>query len=147
MEDLNMMLLIGTEEIELMKVNVVSNVKRTKFLSSMKFNIKREAHIMVEPHNKLKWNKGYGYVKSEDLLYLWSLQDIHFYSLQKLTIRTKITNIAKKEVSITTVYFSNYFKYTITGLLNGDIKVWRLPINPLYSQKEILIHNFAYHSR
>lgn len=63
-EDLNIMLLIGTEEIELMKVNVVSNVKRTKFLSSMKFNIKREAHLAVEAQNKLKWNKGYGYVIS-----------------------------------------------------------------------------------
>jgi len=44
----------------------------------------------------LKWNKGYGYVIEEDLLYLWSLQDVHFFSLQKLTLRTKITNIAKK---------------------------------------------------
>lgn len=146
-EDLNLMLLIGTEEIEVMRVNVVSNVKRTKFLSSMKFSIKRETHLSVDPLHKLKWNKGYGYVQSEDLLYLWSLQDIHFYSLQKLTIRTKITNIAKKEVSITTVYFSNYYKYTVMGLLNGDVRVWRLPINALYSQKEILIHNFSRHSK
>ncbi len=63
-EHLNLMLLIGTEEIELMRVRVVSNVIRTKFLSSMKFSIKRESHLCVEPQHKLKWNKGYGYVLS-----------------------------------------------------------------------------------
>lgn len=146
-EDLNMMLLIGTEEIEAMRVRVVSNVKRTKFLSSMKFSLKREGRAWVEGQQKLKWNKGYGYVLAEDLLYVWSLQDIHFYSLQKLTLRAKVANIAKKEVSITTVYFSNYYKYTVVGLLNGDVRVWRLPTNSLYGQKEILIHNFAHHSK
>lgn len=83
----------------------------------------------------------------EDLLYLWSLQDVHFFSLQKLTLRAKVTNIAKKEVSITTVLFSNYYKYTIMGLLNGEIRVWRLPTTSLYSQKEMLIHSFGCHSR
>jgi hypothetical protein len=33
------------------------------------------------------------------------------------------------------------------GLLNGDIKVWRLPTNSLYNQKEMLIHSFGFHSR
>lgn len=33
------------------------------------------------------------------------------------------------------------------GLLNGDVRVWRLPINTLYGQKEILIHNFSHHSK
>lgn len=46
-----------------MKVNVVSNVKRTKFLSSMKFAMKKEQHLKVENAHKLKWNKGYGYIK------------------------------------------------------------------------------------
>lgn len=33
------------------------------------------------------------------------------------------------------------------GLLNGEIKVWRLPTSSLYSQKEMLIHSFGCHSR
>lgn len=83
----------------------------------------------------------------EDLLYLWSLQDVHFFSLQKLTLRTKVNNIAKKENTITTVLFSNHYKYTVIGLLNGEIRVWRLPTTSLYSQKEMLIHSFGCHSR
>ena len=31
--------------------------------------------------------------------------------------------------------------------MNGDIKVWRLPLSALYHHKEILIHNFSYHSK
>ena len=33
------------------------------------------------------------------------------------------------------------------GLLNGEIRVWRLPTTTLYSQKEMLIHSFGCHSR
>jgi hypothetical protein len=47
LEGLGMMLLIGTEEIEVMKVHVTTNVLRTKFLSSMKFSMKKEAHLSV----------------------------------------------------------------------------------------------------
>ena len=44
-----------------MKVKVMSNIKRTKFLSSMKFSLRREYHLSVEPDSALKWNRGYGY--------------------------------------------------------------------------------------
>jgi len=91
-----MILLIGTEEVEAVKINILTNIKKTKFLSSMKFNIKRLAHLEVDAASKLKWNKGFGYNIKEDLLYVWSLLDIHFFSLQKLTIRTKIANLTKK---------------------------------------------------
>jgi len=61
-EPLSMLLLVGTEEIEVMKINILTNIKRTKFLSSMKFHIKRESHLIVRPEDALKWNKGYGYL-------------------------------------------------------------------------------------
>ena len=64
-----------------MKISVHTNVKRTKFLSSMKFSLKKERHIAVPPEDALKWNRGYGYDIKEDLLYVWSNMDIHFYSL------------------------------------------------------------------
>lgn len=32
-------------------------------------------------------------------------------------------------------------------MLNGDVKVWRLPTSHLYHHKELLIHNFTYHTR
>lgn len=147
LEEQGILLLIGTEEIELMRISILTNIKRTKFLSSMKFSIRRDAHIEVPKQNQLKWNKGYGYQISEDLLYVWSLNDIHFYSLRTLALRTRITNLAKKENSLTTAYFSYKYKYTVTGLLNGEIKVWRLPINPLYLHKEILIHTWMHHTR
>lgn len=91
-----MFVLVGTEEIEVMKVKIVTNLKRTKFLSSMKFNIKREEHLRVEPKDSLKWNRGYGYNVEEDLLYVWSTLDIHFFSLSKLTLNSKIASLGKK---------------------------------------------------
>lgn len=39
---MNMLLLIGVIEIESMKVNLRTNIKETKFLSSVKFNIERK---------------------------------------------------------------------------------------------------------
>lgn len=47
LEELGLLLLIGTEEIEVMRVQVTTNVLRTKFLSSMKFIMRREAHLAV----------------------------------------------------------------------------------------------------
>ena len=78
---------------------------------------------------------------------MWSTQDIHFYSLSKLSLKSRITGLTKKENSISTALFSSHYKYTITGLLNGEVKVWRLPVSALYHHREILIHNFSYHSR
>jgi len=61
-------LLIGTEEVELLKVTVqllkvtvLTNVRRTKFLSSMRFNLRKEEHLIADPKDCLKWNRGYGY--------------------------------------------------------------------------------------
>lgn len=130
-----------------MKVKVMTNIKRTKFLSSMKFSMRREYHLSVEPDSRLKWNRGYGYNIDEDLLYVWSTLDIHFFSLQKLTIKTKINSLTKKENTLSIVYYNPHYKYTITGMLNGDVKVWRLPTSEIYKHKEILIHNFTYHTR
>lgn len=146
-ESLSMLLLVGTEEVEVMKINILTNVKRTKFLSSMKFHIKKENHLSVKAEDALKWNKGYWYLAEEDLLYVWSTMDIHFFSLTKLVLKSRICGLAKKENSISTVLFSNHYKYTIIGLLNGEVKVWRLPISSLYHHKEILIHSFIYHTR
>lgn len=91
-----MLLLVGTEEIEVMKINILTNVKRTKFLSSMKFHIKKENHLAVKPEDALKWNKGYGYLVEEDMFYVWSTIDIHFFSLSKLILKSKICGLAKK---------------------------------------------------
>jgi WD40 repeat protein len=147
LEPLGLLLLVGTEEIELMKITVLTNVRRTKFLSSMKFSIRKEEHLAVEPQACLKWNRGYGYDLGEDLLYVWSTLDIHFFSLGRLALRSRIAGLAKKENSLSIVLYSSHYKYTVTGMLNGDVRVWRLPTSELYHHKEILIHNFSYHTR
>lgn len=46
-EAFNQLLLIGTTEVDVIKVSVITNVKKTKFLSSMKFNIKKEMHLTI----------------------------------------------------------------------------------------------------
>lgn len=84
LQELGVFLLIGTNEIDLVKSTITSNVKRTKFLSSMKFSIRKDTVLRVKEDAKLKWNKGYGYSIKDDLLYVWSLQDIHFYKLSTL---------------------------------------------------------------
>ena len=58
-------------------MNINTNIKTTKFLSSVKFSIERKELFKVE--HKLKWNKGYGYNYEDNILYVWSLQDINFY--------------------------------------------------------------------
>ena len=62
----------------------------------MKFSIRKKEHWTVEPQAALKWNKGYGYDIEEDLLYVWSTQDLHFFNLKNLQLRTKITNLTRK---------------------------------------------------
>jgi hypothetical protein len=46
-EPFNQFLLIGTTEVDVIKVTIITNVKKTKFLSSMKFNIKKEMYLTV----------------------------------------------------------------------------------------------------
>ena len=43
-------------------------------------------------------------------------------------MRSSIVKLVKKEAAITYVHFNNSYKYTITGLINGNVKVWRLPL-------------------
>ncbi len=76
--------MIGVVEVDTLKVNIKTNIKETKFLSSVKFNIERKELRVVEEKNRLSWNKGYGYDLGENLLYVWSTQNINFYSLSKL---------------------------------------------------------------
>lgn len=54
-------MLIGVIEIESMKIEIKTNLKETKFLSSIKFNVERKELRRVEEKNRLAWNKGYGY--------------------------------------------------------------------------------------
>lgn len=54
-------LLIGVIEVECMKIAIKTNLKETKFLSSIKFNIERKELRRIDEKNKLTWNKGYGY--------------------------------------------------------------------------------------
>lgn len=146
-ESLGMLLLIGVIEIETMKVNIKTNLKETKFLSSVKFNIERKELRGVEEKNRLSWNKGYGYDLAENLLYVWSTQNINFYSLNKLELRSSVTKLVKKEAAITYVHLNTSYKYTITGLINGNVKVWRLPLSPVSSAECIMIHNCNYHTK
>lgn len=130
-----------------MKVNIKTNLKETKFLSSVKFSIERKELRGVEEKNRLSWNKGYGYDLAENLLYVWSTQNINFYSLNKLELRSSVTKLVKKETAITYVHLNTSYKYTITGLINGNVKVWRLPLSPVSSTECIMIHNCIYHTK
>lgn len=47
---------------------------------------------------------------------------------------------------MTYVFYNTHYKYTVTGLINGHIKVWRLPQNSS-SKDYILIHNFIKHTK
>lgn len=101
----------------------------------------------VEEKNRLSWNKGYGYNLGENLLYVWSTQNINFYSLNKLELRSSITKLVKKETAITYVHLNTSYKYTITGLINGNVKVWRLPLSLVSSNEYIMIHNCIHHTK
>lgn len=87
----------------------------------------------MEEKYRLSWNKGYGYDLQENLLYVWSTQNINFYSLPKLELQSNIVKLVKKETAITYVHLNRTYKYTITGLYNGNVKVWRLPLSPITS--------------
>jgi len=73
--------------------------------------------------------------------------DLHFFSLSQLELRSRVAGLGKKENSLSAAIFSRHYKYTVTGMLNGEVRVWRLPTSPLYHHKEILLHTFSYHTR
>ncbi len=113
----------------------------------MVFAVQKKDKYIVQPDTKSQWNKGYNYNINENLLYLWSSKDINFYSLDKLQLKSHIVSLTKKQLSITYVFFNVYYKYTVTGLINGHIKVWRLPQTKVISKDYILIHNFIKHAK
>jgi WD40 repeat protein len=51
------------------------------------------------------------------------------------------------------VYFNSSYKYTVTGLFNGNVRVWRLPLVLSSVSKAttpndyIMIHNCTYHAK
>jgi len=65
-------------------------------MSSMKFGIKNIKKIEVDADSRLKWNKGYTYSLPHNILLVWSLQDIYFYSISNLAVQSKIMNLSKK---------------------------------------------------
>lgn len=79
---------------------------------------------------------------------MWSTQNINFFSLNRLELQSKIVKLVKKETSITQVHLNRSYKYTITGLYNGHVKVWRLPLSPFSQNAEyIMIHNCIHHTK
>lgn len=147
-EELSMFILVGVIEVETLRVALKTNLKETKFLSSVKFGIERKELRQVDEKNRLSWNKGYGYSIAEDLLWVWSTQNINFYSLSRLELKSAITKLVKKEQAITCVHLNRSYKYTLTGLINGSLRVWRLPLRQLNSSPEyIMIHNCVYHAK
>lgn len=64
-------------------MNLITNIKKTKFLSSVKFGVEKKELFRERSEHKLKWNKGYGYDVGTGLMFVWSLQDINFYGLPK----------------------------------------------------------------
>lgn len=73
--------MIGAETIEVMKVSIDTNIKKTKFLSSMKFVLKK---LTSEPYvipSSISWNKGYGLNVSENLVYVWSPDSVAFIQI------------------------------------------------------------------
>ena len=146
-DKLGMFLMIGATEVELQYVRVHSNIKSTKFVSSMSFGVERKDKYICEPETKLQWNKGYNYNLKENLLYLWSSKDINFYSLDRLKLHSHIVSLTRKDLSITYVLYNSHYKYTITGLINGHVKVWRLNEFKLHNKDYILIHNYIRHGK
>lgn len=45
------------------------------------------------------------------------------------------------------VLYNFHYKYTVTGLINGHIKVWRIPHAKIVTKDFILIHNFTRHAK
>jgi hypothetical protein len=54
-------ILVGVIEVEIMKVAIKTNMKETKFLSSVRFGIERQELKRVNESERLTWNKGFGY--------------------------------------------------------------------------------------
>lgn len=83
------------------------------------------------------------------MLYIWSSKDLNFYALDNLQLRSRFVSLTRKDLSITYVLYNPHYKYTIAGLINGQIKVWRLPQNNINctAKDYILIHKFARHAK
>lgn len=74
-------------------------------------------------------------------------------SENKLELKSEIRNLVKKEEPITFVYFNPSYKYTVTGLFNGNVRVWRVPLFMTSVSKAtqpsdyIMIHNCIHHTK
>ena len=64
--------MIGAETVEIIRISIETNIKKTKFLSSMKFNLRKTMPQPVIAGLTLPWNKGYNFNVMENLLYVWS---------------------------------------------------------------------------
>lgn len=42
-------------------MRIFSNIKSTKFVSSMNFGIEKRERYVADPETKLQWNKGYNH--------------------------------------------------------------------------------------
>ena len=111
--------MIGAETVELLKISVDSNIKKTKFLSSIKFCLKKLISEPLVASTSLPWNKGYNYNIKEKLLYVWSPESLSFLNLSTLELNSESHCLTKKEFPITYAFFSSSYKYTMTGLSNG----------------------------
>ena len=145
-EEISAFLMIGVSEVHLEYVEIKCNCKQTKFLSSMKCEINKKTPLLsVSESTKLKWHKGYEAFLAEDLLLVWSLQDVNFYSLKNLEILAHVENIAKKETPISHASYNTLYRYTIVGNSNGTIRLWKIPFN--LNEKKELIHTFEFHAK
>lgn len=64
-----------------------------------------------------------------------------------MELRSAVGKLVKKEAAITYVHFNSSYKYTITGLINGNVKVWRLPLSQNSAAEAIMIHSCNYHAK
>jgi hypothetical protein len=79
-----------------MRIQIDTNVKKTKFLSSIKFNIKKMTAEPVAMNSSLSWNKGFNLNIMEDLLYVWSPESIAFYQLSTHELLSESHTLTKK---------------------------------------------------
>ncbi len=45
------------------------------------------------------------------------------------------------------MHYNRNYSYTVTGLMNGHVKVWRLPLYQASSNEYIMIHNCIFHTK
>jgi hypothetical protein len=56
----------------MVKVRIDTNIKKTKFISSMKFSLKKLFSSPVVSKATIPWNKGYNLNAQLNFLYVWS---------------------------------------------------------------------------